>query len=140
MSDMSSSEKPEGCWPNRSASTTVCVAMCGVSQDNTGNNKKIRRRHRRETRCALRKQRRTLGRLLRFPVGIHRVGRAAGLTPSYEVDGCHSGTATCNATLEVRDGAPATLVVESDRVRATRRVFSHRRRELVESRVAKVEA
>lgn len=27
MSETSSSEKPEVCWPSRSASTTVCVAV-----------------------------------------------------------------------------------------------------------------
>jgi hypothetical protein len=32
MSAMSSSEKPEVCWPNRLGSTTVCVAIRGVSQ------------------------------------------------------------------------------------------------------------
>jgi hypothetical protein len=40
MSAMSSSEKPEVCWPNRLGSTTVCVAVRGrVSQRKGGKTK-----------------------------------------------------------------------------------------------------
>ena len=37
MSEMSSSEKPEFCWPNRLGSTTFCVAARIQSEKRTSN-------------------------------------------------------------------------------------------------------
>ena len=36
MSDMSSSEKPEVCWPRRRGSTTVWVAVCRGEEGEPG--------------------------------------------------------------------------------------------------------
>lgn len=108
MSEMSSSEKPEFCWPNRRGSTTVCVAAHACFSQKTTHKQFL-------VQC--KRDGRTLSRLRKIPAGIHWENRRrnASRSPSLGESDVHY------TVVELRDGVgPAGLPAGSERCEQAR--------------------